>query len=252
MHMCLFIIIVLLILCKNTWAQSAYQDVIYLKSGGIVRGELMRIENGILQIRTNGESRVELPINDVERIAKEPRSALETDSVKLRVFKSEGIAIFQEIGYGYSTGQLRTTRGSFNYRSQSYVFMAGVGVHLADHVILAAGTGYGQLTPDRKVVPLFGEVRTHLLRKQFSPCLLIRGGYGIGWRDNLPGNNWGGALMEAAVGIRTYLTPQHAIYAHASYYQQQQRIELINLITQNIFSEKANYQFWGVRIGVLF
>ncbi|WP_250631602.1 hypothetical protein [Rhodoflexus caldus] len=251
-HMRLFVVVVLLILCKNAWAQSSYQDVIYLKNGGTVRGELIRIDNGILLIRTHGESRVELPMSDVERIAKEPRNTLETDSIKPRFFKSEGITVFQEIGYGYSTGMLRTSRGSFNYRSQSYTFMGGVGVYIADYVILAAGTGYGQLSPDRKIVPLFGEIRTHLMRRQFSPYLLLRGGYSIGWRDNLPGNDWGGALFEAAAGIKTYLTPQYAIYAHGGYHQQQQRIELINLATRNVFSEKANYQFWGIRIGVLF
>lgn len=248
----LFTLIILLILCKIAWAQSAYQDVIYLRSGGIVRGELLRIDNGVLLIRTNGESRVELPMNDVERIAKEPRNTLETDSIRPRVFKSEGVAIFQEIGYGYSTGQLRTSGGSFNYRSQSYTFLAGAGVHIADYVVLAAGTGYGQLSPDRKIVPFFGEIRGHLLRRQFSPYLLLRGGYSIGWRDDLPGNDWGGAMVEAAAGIKTYLTSQHAIYAHFGYHQQQQRIELINLSTRNVFSEKVNYQFWGIRAGVLF
>jgi hypothetical protein len=252
LHMRLFVVVALLILCKNAWAQSSYQDVIYLKNGGTVRGELIRIDNGILLIRTHGESRVELPMSDVERIAKEPRNTLETDSIKPKVFKSEGITVFQEIGYGYSTGMLRTSRGSFNYRSQSYTFMGGVGVYVADYVILAAGTGYGQLSPDRKIVPLFAEIRSHLMRKQFSPYLLLRGGYSIGWRDNLPGNDWGGALFEAAAGIKTYLTPQYAIYAHGGYHQQQQRIELINLATRNVFSEKANYQFWGIRIGVLF
>jgi hypothetical protein len=249
---CLLIVIALLIPCKIAWAQSVYQDVIYLKNGGVVRGKLLRIENGILLIRTNGESRVELPMNDVERISKEPRSLLETDSVRPRVFKSEGVVIFQEIGYGYSTGQLRTSRGSFNYQSRSYTFLAGFGTYVADYVVLAAGTGYGQLSPDRKIVPFFGEVRSHFSRKQFAPYLLIRGGYSVGWRDGMTGNDWGGAMLETAVGIKTYLTPRHAIYAHFSYQQQQQRIELINLFTRNVFSEKVNYQFWGIRAGVLF
>lgn len=247
------LLVVFILLAQPAWTQSAYQDVIYLKNGGIIKGELMRIENGILQIRTHGEILTELMVSEVARITKEPRIITQTDSVKRKPpFKSEGIAVFHELGYGYSTGLLRTSRGSFNYKSRSYIFLTGVGVHVAEQVVLAIGTGYGQLAPDRRVLPFFGEVRTHLTRTQFTPYLIIRGGYSIGWRDNVQGNDWGGAMLEAAAGIKTFLTPRHAIYAHFGYYQQQQRIELINLFTQVITSERANYQFWGIRAGVLF
>ncbi|WP_448519546.1 hypothetical protein [Rhodoflexus sp.] len=244
--------LILLLAAQAARAQSIYQDVIYLKNGGVVRGEIMRIENGVLHIRTNGESITEIPMTDVKRLTKQPRTSVDTDSIKQRVFKSEGVAVFQEIGYGYSTGLLRTSRGSFNYQSRSYTFLAGVGVYMADYVLLGIGTGYGQLAPDRRIIPIFGEVRTHFSRKQFSPYLLMRGGYAVGWRDNISGNDWGGAMFEAAAGIKTFLTPRHAIYAQVGYQQQQQRIELINLFTQTIFSERANYQFWGLRAGILF
>ncbi|MCS7019060.1 MAG: hypothetical protein RMJ87_06315 [Cytophagales bacterium] len=252
MKKCLFFLIMLTGWLMRVQAQSVYQDVIYLKSGGVIKGELVSIDNAVLKVRTHNDSQTELSMEDVQRIVKQPCNTLATDSIKPSRFKGQGMAVFHEIGYGNSTGMLRTSRGSFNYISQSYTFLTGVGVHVAEHALLALGTGYGQLTPDRKIVPLFAELRTHILHQPLSPYLLLRTGYSMGWRDSLSGADWGGAMFEAAAGIRIHLTWQHALYAHVGFQQQQQRIELINLITRNIWSEKANYQFWGFRIGVLF
>lgn len=236
--------------CAISWAQSVYRDVIYLKNGGIVEGELLHIENGILHIRTHGESQTEILLSETERIAREPYK----DSAKVSSPKSERLVIFREIGCGYSTGSLRTSRGVFNYVSQSSTFLTGAGIYLAEHALLALGTGYSRLTPDRHVVPLFGEFRMHLvnINKPLSPYFLVRSGYSLGWRDTVEGNDWGGAMLEIAAGIKIHLTRQHALYAHAGYQQQQQRIELINLATRNIWSEITSFQFWGVRLGVLF
>lgn len=167
-----------LFICANTSAQS-YQDVVYLKSGDIVRGDIiektgeyirLRLSNG--DVKTYEETDVESVSKSIKRV---DSSKFPTNGLK------KGYRGFVDAGYSIGTGdnaenriEISTVHG---YQICPYVFV-GLGVGLNYYHEYGEYYAYG--TKAKTEVPLFLDCRVTILNRKVTPFFEARGGYSVG------------------------------------------------------------------------
>lgn len=205
---------VLLAACISaSWAQtSGFKDIIYLKNGSIIKGEITEdIPGETMKIRTAGGNTFVYKYADIEKTAKERQQvAVQTnetapsyndpvwtdaDMDSHSQTSRRGYHAMIDFGPQYASvnghnaygGELSTTHG---FQIFNCLF-AGLGMGVSYYNI-------GDLDDSNVVyIPIYTAIRYIPINRGFSPFIELRGGYDV--YSNVDGN---GAYFAANVGIR--------------------------------------------------
>ncbi|MEX0608574.1 MAG: hypothetical protein WEA79_06160 [Balneolaceae bacterium] len=170
------------------FAQADMEDVIYLKNGGILRGEIIEMtENISLQIETAGRNVIVVKMEDVEEIKKEEKPLP-------RYYKKSGYVNFT--GLDYLTGDENSSVLRFQMVN-GYQFTSG----------LSAGIGIGFITYNDPLnaISLFLDLRYKLLEANTTPFIYFKSGYNFALspNENYPIEEYsGGYLLNPGIGIQ--------------------------------------------------
>lgn len=170
----LLLMITVLLFVINGFAQNL-RDVVYLKSGSIIKGVIVeQIPNERLTIKS-GENTFVYNMDEIERIAKED-SKISVPKEKCK-YPNRGYRGFFDYGFGsgkdaadveYKQNFINTIHG---YQVNSHFFVGGgLGVHTYDN------DDYDLVV----TVPAFCNLRADLLPYAVSPYLDTRLGYAYG------------------------------------------------------------------------
>lgn len=199
------------LLCASASAQNrAEQDVVYLKNGSVIHGEVVEVTPAAVKVVNGFGDRMVFEMPDVERIVKEPRPAAAYGSAPAaeasapdalgcpdRGYRGfvdfnvmEGFLV-REGGYDghYSHAGLLTTHG---YQFNPRVFVgAGFGVLWQ--------TDDGQGSDFDCIVPVYSAFRCDFLARKVSPFVDVRLG---GFANTSSCTDFYGFYMSLAVGVR--------------------------------------------------
>lgn len=182
----LSLIVALLAVAANA---QEMQDVVYLKNGSIVRGIVIeQVPNTSIKIRTADGSVFACNMNEVEKLTKE-----ENGNASRKISKrmqGKGYRGFVDFGYAIKSGDLGVSRveltTTHGYQITPFFFIgAGIGL---DYYHEAETWG----------LPLFGEVRSEILRGKFAPFVDVKVGYTFMDVD--------GMYIHPSIGCRFELT----------------------------------------------
>ncbi|MEL6673392.1 MAG: hypothetical protein AAFR61_14405 [Bacteroidota bacterium] len=174
------------------------EDVIYLKNGSVIRGQLTAQEvRAYVEIELVGGEVMRLEHAEIERITRE---AAKYTRIRLRLSRSyrpiiyRSPRIYQLISWGFAANE---TQGQPNINSHLEYRVA---YHLTNFLNVGVGTGLNPYEGGL-ILPVFGEIHGDLMRTKVSPHYLIQAGYGYG-----AGGSWrhrefdGGYMGHAALG----------------------------------------------------
>ena len=151
------------------FAQSNYQDVVYLKNGNIIRGIIIeQVPNKSIKIETADRSVFLYQMDEIEKLTKEEIKGKSKNTGDLSGLKTgyKGIA---EMGYQIGVG---------NYGMDRLKLNVIYGYQISPYFSLGLGTGLRYyFDAGATLIPVFADFRANFLNKRVSPYLSLGLGY---------------------------------------------------------------------------
>lgn len=183
-------------------AQAETEDVVYLKNGGVLRGEIIEMnENGLLKIEIAGRNVFVVMMDEVENIV----------SAELSVQRN-----VKETGYINRTG----FEVLHSYGGTTLRFTMVNGYRFNSH--LSGGIGFG-ITPYNDpltLVPVFLDFKLRFLKANSSPYLFLKTGFNLSVHhddDMELQDHRGGLLFNPGVGLHFIRSSGSGWYIQAGY-----------------------------------
>jgi opacity protein-like surface antigen len=172
-------------------AQDRVEDVVYLKNGSIIRGEITEMkENDFLKIETVGRNLFVISMDEVEDI---------------RLESVEGQLYFKEKGYMNRSGIeiLNANSGSSPrfYMVNGYQFNSRFGAGF--------GIGFTPYNDPLTLIPFFIDMNLRFLDANSSPYIFIKTGYNFAIhhdKDVEMNDHKGGMLFNPGFGLQFNLS----------------------------------------------
>lgn len=147
------------------FAQKSKKDIVYLKSGGIIKGQLITHDVEKVKINSAGNDWV-FNTSEVDSISKFSKAIRESDLAK---------DYFFDTSFGALIGN------SGNNQSAPFSFMASSNFRVLDKFYLGAGLGTEFL--DETYMPVFGQIQYRFRDAKFTPFFNIQAGYQVALED---------------------------------------------------------------------
>lgn len=245
----------LLILPSTLLAQQPLEDVVYLKNGSIIRGQIMeQIPGEPIRIELLGGTELVYSTEEIERITKEPsKSPTHIPKQKEETYiKHKGFKSINEIGI---------MSGSTEFEGQNEVNFALTMQTINGYQFfpqLRVGLGMGidiYKHYDQVFTPLFFSTGGEILKKRVSPTWFANVGYAPEWSavEDSDLNAKGGLMMQYGAGIKINTTSKVGVVIHVSYKLQKSQLKRTYPWTEDYFQTvDRKYQRIAVTAGISF
>jgi hypothetical protein len=236
------LIAVLILLCFPVLAEaqsnSDQEDVVYLKNGSILRGEIIeRIDDKIIKIQTVGRNVLVISINEVEKIDREKIA-------RTTYYKTTGY--FNHSGIDVLPGEDATTLRyqMVNGYQFSPKFSAGLGI------------GFVPYDDPLDLVPVFLDGRYRFREMNTTPFIFVRIGYSISSLSDEDTqleveSHRGGLILNPGVGVELYTSDEFGWYLTAGLNIDKSRFEQVRW-DGRILETDINYRRVQFGIGLIF
>jgi hypothetical protein len=227
----LLVVFILLMISIFKLSGQKSKEVLYLKNGSIIYGNLIEVVSDQYKIKTSDGSIFIFPSSDVEKFTKEIR--------QFNGRKSEGF------GFGLEAGILLGSQESEYEAPFSFNFLGGYTLNTKNTISIGSGVEFFGIS----YIPLFLEYKYLINEKRVTPFIYMRGGgvmhlgslktYDV-YNQYEPYNYKGGLSLGIGTGISwardeydSYLSFGYR-YAHTSY--QRKEYEQTISTYENIFN----------------
>ena len=238
----LFTLLCLMCISSVVFAQKNIEDVIYLKTGNIIRGKILEYTpDEKTRIETYARNIWVFSSEEIEKIVKEPIPEMYLRNVNKEGFNTSlSINIMggtDDGGTRYNLG-LRMING---YQFQKKAF---------------AGIGLGIEFWDMTVMPFFVDLRYNLLDGKASPMFYFQGGHSFSLEnssgdDEFETTQKGGPMLGAGIGLSRMMGKTGVLQFSVGYRYQQTRINERSWWSSR-FETEFNYNRIEVSLGILF
>jgi len=250
--------------CTHSLLAQNMEDVVYLKDGTVLRGELQKADTlfDSHRIKILGGNIVTFDMADVYRINKEKQNREWRRKV---IIKDNSPFQYREKGYynvtqmGLMVGQVSNPwwwgRGFQNVAHFNFQTIHGHRFHR----LLAAGGGIGvSIFPRALLAPVFLDLRSDLLQKPITPHVYANVGYSVPLIPNPDDDGWrrdikisGGFMYDVGLGIKIN-TASGIAYTLTGGIKAQQAGESFIDGNDVFFNEQVTYQRLSLQAGIMF
>jgi hypothetical protein len=150
------------------FAQRDKKDVVYLKSGGAIKGQLITHDAEIVKINSSGNEWV-FRNEEVDSISIFSRGKKEVDT------KGYKQGFFMDTSMGVLVGN------RYNNHSAPFSFMSSMNVRVASNLYLGAGAGVEFL--EESYMPAYGQIQWRFRDTKFTPFINLQAGYLVALED---------------------------------------------------------------------
>ena len=226
-----------------TFAQSNYQDVVYLKNGSIIRGMIIeQIPNKSIKIETSDRSIFVYPMDEIEKLTKELDQSKRGNTTGSRSGYRGIVETGYQVGVGsYSNGRLKLNIVN-GYQFSPY-FSMGLGVGLRYYT-----------DEEEALIPIFADFRANFMDNKVTPYFSLGAGYSFD-----PGNDLRGVgfLLNPAFGIKFNLSEKVGIHVGIDYEMQRATFSHYSVnyyypYTSNYYTTSGSMDAIGLSFGVSF
>ena len=236
-----FSVFLLMISCIFLFSQNQYQDVIYLKNGSLIKGEILEISSERkVKIQTTDHKTWTFHLDEIEKIKREKGGPA--------FYASE----YLYAGFiNYSTMGILV--GDENSRHRAPFSITLVNSHIFSSN-LSLGAGFGLEFLDRTSIPIFADFRYFMNNKKLSPFFLLQGGYSFPIEDEhdeyyQERNNVGGYLINPGIGFLLNFHTGGALICTIGYRNQLLKYEYNDQYDTEL---KQYYNRFNIRFGLVF
>lgn len=230
-------------------AQKGKKDIVYLKSGSILKGTIFTNDAEIVKINSGGNSWV-FNVSEVDSISKGVTR-------EKAVWNSD---YFFDMSVGVLAGN------ASNDRDAPFTFMTSGNYRVADKLWVGAGTGVEFLS--ESYLPAFGQLSYHFRNDRFSPFFSFQAGYLFPMEKEqsvysinshpyydyypYPQNNGnlsteGGAFFSPSIGFRSTTSENFGWFFSFGY-----RYYQLKYSGSNAYRLESNSNRLALRIGFIF
>ena len=186
------------------------EDVIYLKNGWIIRGEITSKNQETITIKTQDRNVFVFKIDEILNTNKE-------DVPPSFNLKEKGFFHFTELGplASQNTGELNVNTSAFSFQTIN-------GLKFNPHFGVGLGVGI-DLYATQTFIPAFATIRGDLTsKKQFVPFYFVDYGYGFnGTTNTLPNTSFnGGSVFATGLGLKIGLSEKAGVLISLGYRNQ--------------------------------
>lgn len=271
----LFVFAISCLFSAAVWAQTTLEDVVYLKNGSILRGQVMEYDpNANIKVQIKGGSILVYPSSDVLKMEKEaiatPKDNSNTTVTPLETVTTPAVEEPEEIEvweqHVPEKGLYGTVAvGNIFPNAESWVplpgFMIDGAIGYRAHHLFGIGAGAGVLLDfTQSFVYGYGTIRGDILNKTFSPYYEVNVGYGLPLSADalmMNGNVQeisvmrGGLYFRPSIGMRFASRNQIHTFVDIGLHMQSAYYEGR---TWNNFTFTEEYTFMraSVRVGMVF
>lgn len=185
--------------------ETEEEDVVYLKNGSILRGEITEKNEEVIKIKILGGSLFVFKMAEVKEIVVEDKEYIENDSKRKRLEKIKKPLTYRTSGwYNVTTQGFLPGINAFSEPRLGFSLHHAFGYQFNDRVAVGAGIGLDvyDLFNGQAVTNYYIDYRGYLAKKSATPYYGLAIGYGKlipSWQfDNIQG----GLYFQPAVGIR--------------------------------------------------
>ena len=239
---CLFLI--------PAFSQKSKKDLVYLKSGGIIKGQVITHDAEIVKINSAGNDWV-FNIADVDSVLRYSKSKKEQG------FTSD---YFFDTTMGFLIGN------SGNNQKAPFSFMSAVNFKITGN--WSAGGGLGAEFLDESYMPAFAQVQYKLRKTSFTPFFNIQLGYQVPLEDgnkqqniiyysssstwpypqtNAKLNAEGGYLFSPSIGFQRFTSDNFGWFFSFGY-----RYHQLNYSGENNYKLESNFSRLSLKVGFIF
>jgi len=234
------------------FAQKGKKDIVYLKSGGIIKGQLITHDLDIVKINSAGNEWV-FKMADVDSVSKYSK-----------VTRESGLK--QSYFFDTSMGVLIGNSG--NSQKAPFSFTTSVNFRVYDKLYVGAGLGTDFL--DETYMPAFAQFRYKFRESRFTPIVNLQVGYQIplekesrhnfnnyyvdysssywpGYQTNQKLETEGGFLINPSIGFQQFTSDNFGWFFTVGYRHHQ-----LNYSGDNGYKLETNFSRLSLKIGFIF
>ena len=209
----------LLCLCLGLFANygfaqnTAQEDVVYLKNGGVLRGSILeQTPNASLKIQIVGNNIFVVKMEDVERIVKEKAAATSATATA-----ATATAVTEQPETPFKSGLVSTVRvGALVSLAENGGIGAttnyALGYQFNRNLSLGIGGGLDYYTDYQTSVPVFLDFRITPTSGKIVPVFALAGGYSFG--------SFSGLMLNPSIGLKVKMSPKTNFLIDAGYKHQ--------------------------------
>jgi hypothetical protein len=243
--------LILLFTSFSLCAQTILQDVIYMENGSVIKGSVLEYEpKGNIKIKILGGSILVYKSSEVVKILKDevPTSDYNVPKKKQKEMHKPGKGWYNSITGGTLIGITDFGSPSFGL---SLIYVSGYHFHRLFGI--GAGISVNSLTLFQySFIPVYANIRGHLMKTSTSLFYDLNIGYGIGLNDLFSNNAaQGGLYLRPSIGIRFPSTYKTHLVMDIGYIIQFAKYEYSDL-GGNLVIENRTFYRPSLRIGVIF
>lgn len=253
------------------YGQTNFEDVIYLKNGGIIRGKIQAPAAG--ELPSTEKTRVELlggsvfvfSNTEIDSIKRENMLKNKLREIKRNYFRRErGFRNMTEFSLIYGVDLKKTEPDPYGYYNNPGDDF-GISLHTVNGYqlwpYLYAGAGVGidrMITYKQTFSPFYVRVASEFLKRKVTPYVFVDAGYVVMWQqkadDYVSYKNKGGVYVSAGGGVRIYTRSRASVILSASYKRTASETTwwYTNYDPGTYYTIKRSYQRLAVNIGVTF
>lgn len=231
-------------------AQKSGKDLVYLKSGGIIKGKLSVNNSEKVRINSAGNEWV-FNISEVDSVVQFSNKQKTADVSNY---------FFIDNSIGFLVGN------SGNNQKAPFTFMSSVNFRLTENVF--AGFGLGAEFLDESYMPAFGQLQYRFRNSNFTPFVNLQLGYMVAleegnkenyynyysvssiWPYPQQGNKLsadGGLMFSPSVGFQKFTSDNFGWFFSFGY-----RHHKLNYSGENEYKLETNYSRLSLKIGFIF
>jgi hypothetical protein len=213
-------------------------DVVYLKNGSMIRGEIMEIkEDTLIRIRYADSRELIIDFSEIERVSSDQKRSRQN---------------YNSSGYMNRSGlELLSGTGNSTFR-----FATIHGKHFNSHLSAGLGIGITPYNDPLNLIPFFANFNYRLLKANTSPFIFLKAGYNFSVYNEDDENvqldqHTGGLLLNPGAGIEFNVSPGFGWYVQAGYNIDQSSYEFESWWSQQVRTD-LSYRRISIGMGLTF
>ena len=267
--------LLLLLVSSFAFAQFNIEDVVYLKSGSIIRGKITTPPN-LLKEEQGSSSKISVELlggsvfvfdeSEIDSIKKESTLKNQLKEIKKNYFRRDrGFRNQTEFGIIYGANLKRDDSDPNYYYNNNPEDDFGISLHSINGyqvwpcLYVAAGVGIDRMISYRQTFsPFYLRVSSEFLKRRVTPYAFFDVGYAVMWKQKTPDyltyQNKGGLYVSCGGGVRIYTRSRASVILSASYKSTHSETKWWYTVGGDgtIYNIKRSYQRLSINVGVTF
>jgi hypothetical protein len=258
----IFFAVIATALASATFAQNNSEDVLYLKSGGVIRGKIVdQLSTGKVKIELPGGSVFVFATAEIDSIRKENALRNSRKEIQRNYYrKDRGFRNMTELAIIYGVN-FKNNPSNYNYNNGDDIGLSLQtinGYQFWPYLFVGGGIGIDRfITYQQTFSPFFIRLSTEFLKRKVTPYIYTDAGYSVMWKEPVSDGggytkNTGGAYFAMGGGVRIYTRSQASVILSAGYKMNMSSSTYNDGYSVDYSSISRVYQRFVMNIGVSF